>query len=89
MCVSVPPKASRKPRLELFGEGMGVHPDLALQLGELLGAGQFEGGRQRGEDVDVRPALLAGENRPVKLARQRFFGRQDAGAAVRTSSCAW
>ena len=76
--------------LEAFGHGLGVLDGLLLELLELLGAGQLEGQRQGGEDVHVRPALLAGEDGLVELLGQGRVGGQDDGAARPVAgSCGW
>ncbi len=76
--------------LEAFGHGLGVLDGLLLEFLELLGAGQFEGQRQGGEDVDVRPALLAGEDGLVELFGQgRVGGQDDRPARPVAGSCGW
>ncbi len=54
---------------ELVGHGGRILEGLLLQLLELFGLRQLEGQRQRGEHVDVRSALLTGEDGLVDLLR--------------------
>ena len=53
--------------LQAFRHCHGILDRLPLEFLELLGARQLEGQRQGGEDVDVRPALFAGEDGLVNL----------------------
>ena len=61
--------------------GGGIFDDLSLQVVILFGGGDTHGGGQGGDAVDVWPALFAGEDGAVQLARQRPFVRNSDGAA--------
>jgi len=65
---------------QLLRQANGVADGLLLQAAELLGARQLEGDGHPGHGVDVRAALLAGEDGAVNLGGQRLIGRQDARA---------
>ena len=76
--------------LELVGHGLGVLDGLRLQFLELRRLRQLEGQGQRGEDVDVRAALLAGEDGLVELLGDvRVGGQQHRAARAVQRSCAW
>ncbi len=76
--------------LQPLREDGAVLDHLLLQLAELLGPGQLEGQRDGSKDIDMRAALLAGEDCPVDLARQSWVGGQDAGAARAAQAiCGW
>ena len=62
-------------------EGLAVFEDLLLQRLELGRAGQLEGGGQGSDGMDMRAALLAGEDGAVELSGQGGIGGDDAGAA--------
>jgi len=64
-----------------LGQGGGVLHNPLLQLAEGLGLGQFEADGLGGDDVDVRPALFAGEDAHLDSLGQVGVGGQDAGPA--------
>ena len=68
-------------RRQPFRQAHGVGDDLALQGAELLGRGQLESDRHAGDGVDVRAALLAGEDGAIQLAPDLGVGGDQHGAA--------
>jgi hypothetical protein len=67
--------------LELIGHRLGILDGLRLQSLELAGAGQLEGQGEGCEDVDMRTALLAGENGLVQLPGDIREGSEQNSAA--------
>jgi len=67
-------------RLQLCGQRDCVIYHLLLELAELRCGGQPEADGHAGHGVDMRTALLAGEDGAVNLGGQRLIGRQDARA---------
>ena len=69
---------------ERVGQGAGVVDDAALQRLELVGGGELEGDGLAGDGVEVRPALLAGEDGGVDPSGHLAVGGEAAGAARAT-----
>ena len=76
--------------LELIHHGLGVLDGLRLQLLEQRCAGELEGERQGGEDVDVRSALFAGEHGLVQFLGDIGVGGEAAlRRAGHPATCGW